>query len=240
MKKFLLALLTVSLSLTASAENTPDESTESGSYRVTEDKLNEVIEQLKSIEGYVFISKGERRELSTVFQKAPDILGDDENEIKSHDWEIANSSIAELQNNEGTVLGVNYGQTSLTVTDDKGVVHYFVIFVCPTMTVVSPEGAIYTHQKVYGQHAKVSFTHSNDYLINCVMMNFQGEVKDITDKVAKETSDETGDTDGYYESEELVKDDMIFTVSMKNNPNSANNTEVVDNSGVRIQVQNKK
>lgn len=246
MKKFLLALLTVSLSLTASAENTPDESTETGSAQVTKDRLEAIVSTLKQIKGYVFLSPNETRELSKVFARTEEVLpgnSDPSQVIKNYSWKIMNPEIAQVHENTGLIEGFNYGETILTVYNEKET-NNFIVFVCPTITVEMPEGAIYSHQKIYGQRAKVNFTKSNNFVINCVMQTYTYTdennqtvtvVKDITDQVAASGNS----VDGYYETEGAVLGDIVLNISMEDRDASEGDA-IVGNSGVRLRVEGHK
>lgn len=117
--------------------------------------------------------------------------------------------------------------------------HYFLVFVCPTVTVVSPEGAIYQHQKIYNQRMRVDFSHSEQYFVNCVIMEYEGNKYDITNMIAADPTDDMINVNGHYMSTNRIRGDVSFTISMQDNKNYNNPTNL-DKSPFRIQVCGKR
>ena len=231
MKKFLLCALAGIFALSPLAQETGSSS------MTSQEKIKQVVDLLESIEGYIFITKGETRELPVVFSKTDEVFsGTTDNALKAMDWVVYDNDIAVCHNNDGTVYGNNYGQTFMSVVDKDGVNHNFVVYVCPTIKIISPEGAIYSHQKIFGQRAKINFTQSEHYQINCVMMTYRGETVDVTDHVAMDEDDKVGgETDGFYETEFPIEDDVVFVVSMESR-NANNNDAVVGDTNINIRV----
>lgn len=212
MKHFFVFLM-MSLALSGFAEevntgNKPGETITFG------DKIAEVENILKSVEGYVFLELGKdkARDLAKTFDRTDKVVEEaaDHNELRGMDWETQNPQIAKVDEN-GLIYGLSYGQTLLTLKNgDKN--HYFIVFVCPTVTVISPDGVIYTHQKVYNEKMKVDFSQSDDYVINSVMATYKGQSYDVTDKI---------DESGHYESSTdqgkdlRITSDVIYTITLE-------------------------
>lgn len=193
-------------------------------------RVEDFIKIIDNVEGYVFLSEGEERDLSLPFARTDSVFSKfGADDLRKLDWSSMNNDIV-FVDSEGMAEGRSFGETIITVKD-KEELHNFIVFVCPTVTVKSPEGAIYTHHKVYNQKAKIYFTQSKDYLINCVMLN--GE--DITDKVK---IDENEEGDGYYESEEPITSNMTFVISMESREDNEIG-QVVGGSDINLQVQGK-
>lgn len=206
--------------------------TYSEEYKNTSIRVEDFIKIIDKVEGYVFLSEGERRDLSLPFARTDAVFSEIESaeDLRALNWSSMNNDIV-FVDKDGMAKGQSFGETIITVKDDNNELHNFIVFVCPTVTVKSPEGAIYTHHKVYNQKAKIYFTQSKDYLINCVMLN--GE--DITDKVK---IDENEDGDGYYESEEPIISNMTFVISMESREENEIG-QVVGGSDINLQVQGK-
>lgn len=164
--------------------------------------MHSFIDLLDNIEGYVFIGQGERRDLSVPFAKTDSVFShlDGEYAIQDLDWSVLNTNILSCDS-DGVIEGLTFGET--IVTAKEGIdEHNFIVFVCPRITVLSPEGPIYSHNKVYGHPMKVTFTDSKRYKINCIML----DELDITDDIQ----------DGYYESENEITRDHMMTITMAN------------------------
>ena len=222
-----------------------------------------IIEKLEKSEGYVFLGKHDQRNLRDIFHRSGkiDMGGEDKpnlNDVLDYHWEVANEGIATLQrDNEAEAIyvkGTEFGETFLTATlPNSTEVHHFAVFVCPTITVLSPEGIVYRYQKTYKQPARIELTKSKEYHINCVMMkrgDSDSDWEDITAKVAygRDSNDdddddlEVNDKDGYYESKDPIASDMIFVISEESSEYYDNNTEggsdlgVVGQSGLNLQT----
>lgn len=193
--------------------------------------MQDVVNILNKIEGYVFIEKGDdkERDLAEVFGKTDAVLKDKTREdlMKMH-WDVFNENVVDIKEDDGTVVGLNYGQSIVKLTDekDKSLEFYFIVFVCPTITVVSPDGAVYTHQNVYGQKVKVDFSHSKNFSINCVMAEYNGNVYDITKTVVKDN--------GHFESSIDLESDMTFTVTLQ----EFDEDKITGDSPIRLRVAN--
>lgn len=191
--------------------------------------LKDYVNIVDKVEGHVFLSKGERRELAKIVENAKDELPN----VAPTDeltWEAYNSGIVEIDTENGTITGKKFGQTIVEVKDPEGDNFYVAILVCPTITIKSPEGAIYKHQKMYGSKARIQLTQSKDWLVNCVMLadvDDEGNIQepyDVTSYV---------DADGTFVTPTNVKNDMILTVSMEeNNDDFSDNDNVDANLGV--------
>lgn len=184
-------------------------------------EVRQYVDLLNSIEGYVFISKGESRNLTLPFARTNEVFeGESINSLTSMDWYSYNENIVSIDEN-GLITGNEFGEAIISAITKDNTEHRFIIFVCPTITVISPEGVIYKHQKIYNQKVKVYLTQSKDYIINCVLR----DGIDVTNDVTK---------DGYYESEDLITDDFTLLLSEESRLNS---DDVIGDSGIRIQVR---
>lgn len=199
-------------------------------FGVINGNLDDVISLLKKVEAYVFLGVGETRDLketlgrSNIFDYEVKDLNDNDNV----NWFVNNHDIATITDN-GLIKGLKFGETVMKVNDEDNNDIYFAVFVCPTITVVSPEGVIYKYHKTYNQKVRLQLTQSQDYLINCVMMNGQ----DITAFVDKSN----GNGDGYFQSTEGVKDNLVFVISEESrHENDGDDIGVVGGSGVNVEV----
>lgn len=242
MLKHLFLGLTMSATLLAAAEDqtqTPPESTPSNpldDILVTEKVINDAVEILESIDGYIFLEIGQTRDLSNTFSRTDELFSglDDESKIQELDFEIKNDDIA-IVDEKGKVTGYDYGQTLLIVSDSKDIIqdgdkkenYYFIVLVCPTISIITPDGVVYKHQKIYNQKTKVDFTHSANFAINSVMANYNNgeKVYDITDKI---------DSNGHYESEVNISRNVIYTVTLEEDPED----NLLGKSPYRILVDN--
>lgn len=217
MKKWLLTLLMIPAAIFAFAQDIVDEA-----------KMKRTLELFGNIEGYVFIEKGENkaRELSETFARTDSVLTNSTvADLKDMSWNVYNDFIARI-NDTGKIVGRNYGQTLIELTEADETVHNFIVFVCPTVTIISPDGVVYTHQKIYNQKMKVDFTHSANYSINCIMVDFDGETYEITDNVDPIT--------GHYESTAHITNDVSYTITMEENPNNV----VIGEAPIKLRVVN--
>lgn len=178
--------------------------------------MNEALGILNNISGYIFLEKGQTRKLSNTFNRTDKLFsGEDEKTLADeYSWEIQTNGIAKIDNDDGEIVGCNYGQTLLTVypNANKNEKTYFVVFVCPTISMITPDGVVYTHQKIYKQQTKVDFTHSDNYVINSVMAKYDSdedgnfEKYDITDLI---------DDKGHYVSPVQITSDVYYTVTLE-------------------------
>lgn len=210
-------MLATALSGFAQADNKDENVVNPDDLVIIGDKIAEIEGILRSVEGYVFLEKGpeKARDLSSTFNRTDQVVEEarSQDHLQSMNWSTLNSSIAYV-NDEGIITGYEYGQTLLTLENgDKK--HYFIVFVCPTVTVVSPDGVVYTHQKVYNEKMKVDFSQSDDYVINSVMATYQERSYDVTDKI---------DINGHYESSHedgsdlRITSDVVYTLSLEKEP----------------------
>ena len=194
--------------------------------------FDELINILENLQGQVFLSKGETRELANIVANSTSISN--VANAKDLTWSTLNKGIVDIDESEGTIEGVNFGQALVQVHEPSATVpdFYIGVYVCPTITVKSPEGAIYTHQKMYNSRAKLQLTHSPDWLINCVMCN--GE--DITQMVS-ETGNGWFDTSLFPEEEKQnVKNDLTLVVSMETRMKHNDGDDVIADSDINLQV----
>lgn len=245
---------------------TPDMDLDPAGTILSGTSMKELVNQLKDVQAYVFLGKGEERNLNDVFGRSNTIVfkkGDLENpDVKCT---ITNPGIATLTN-DGILKGGNeYGETIFTISrkvekkDSNGSIVYdnnepvmiteefhFAVFVCPTVTVVSPEGVVYRYPKTHGQKARIQLSQGNDYLINCVMLkNGDGDWEDITSEVEagknEDNSPKNNEKDGYFEfaDGDGVENDLIFILSEESyHPNNlgTENGKVVGSSGYNVRV----
>lgn len=192
---------------------------------VSQEYIKTAVNKLSSIEGYIFLTKGQSRVLPVIFDRT------DLADFSGVHYTSTTENIAAVNSQTGEVTGINYGETLLTILDDKDTEHTFLVFVCPTVTIVSPEGAIYSHQKVYGQPMKIEFTQSKDYVINCVMATHgYGDAYDVTDKIIDGEN-------GKYISDDNITADVVYTISMQNiQAGDDFNNAVDEKSSLRCQV----
>ena len=194
--------------------------------------MDKIIDILSQVQAYVFLARGDERDLTQTFNRTGQINFETE-DLRDLDWTVGNESIATISKNDGKIRGLNYGETIIKVHDPAdGKDSYFVVFVCPTITVKSPEGAVYKYQKMYNHRAKIQLTHGKNYFINSVMCN--GE--DITEFVDK---DENGDGDGYYLSDKPITGDMTFVITEEKIPEDFNKEDdsVVISSDIKVLVK---
>lgn len=218
MKKLLLLILSVLGVMGCQAQL-------SGS--MTNVNMDELIEMIKNVQGHVFLSKGESRSLEDIIRNSSVI--NSEASVKELTWSTTHNNVVDVDSEDGTITGVSFGQSIVTVNDPKGDNFYLAVFVCPTITVKSAEGVIYKHQKMYNSPAKLQLTQSKEWLVNCVMR----DGVDVTDLV-----DEKGIFDTSREADPAkrsITSDMILTVSMESR-NENENGLVVGNSGINLQV----
>lgn len=242
MKKYLLFLLVSILGLPAVAQ------TDSGSQsNVTQESINEQIKVINNLEGFVFLSKGEenKREMTDILTRPnQENMIADESAINNMKWDVyplSDQTIVSIDKEKGTIQGNKYGETILVGNDGKND-HYFLAFVCPDVTVVSPDGAIFKHQKTYNQRMRVDFSQSEKYFINCVILDYEGNQYDITERIAHNPTDNDFDYNGHYISDMNVVGDATFTITMQSI--DSDNVYVdpinLDQSPFRVQVYGKK
>ena len=207
MNKHLLACLLMPFALTAFAQ-----SADSSEGQVTiGQKIDKVQKEFESIEGYIFLEVGKEksRDISKTFDRTDQVSLSGTDFERPMGWHVSDDSIVAFDEYRNEIIGLKYGETMLTLTDAAGAEHKFLVLVCPTVTVVSPDGAIYTHQKVYNQKMKVYFSQSDHFDINCVMAKYDNEIYDITDSIDRNT--------GRYLSDKSVRSDVVYTVTLTEN-----------------------
>lgn len=238
MKKKLFVMLLGLCTLTATA--TPEESSDqvmplSGNSNVG------MLDVLNQVQGYVFLSSGESRSLASLFEGS-DVFDLTQQEIDDLQWSSAKPEVAEIHSENGLLTANSFGNTLVTAKNPVlGHEFHVVVFVCPTVTVKSPEGAVYSYQKIYDYPAKINFSKSKDYMLNCVMLKIgANDPIDITEAVNYDR-DENGNivqnSDGYYNSDP-IKQNITFTVSMEKRipKNEEGDSDVVGASGINIRV----
>lgn len=192
------------------------------------------VSTLNNIEGYFFVGTGEERDLSLILSR-PDNT-DDADVFAAMEWKTLNPTIAQLSNNESgapILRGGCFGETIVSATETKDgetISHNYVVFVCPLITIVSPEGAIYSYHKVYNQNTRIQFTQSRDYSINSVYRidNTHPDGIDITEDI---------DKDGWYNSTENITDDTTFWVAMESNNDEHDSETAKGASDIRVRVK---
>ena len=208
MRKILLSFLSAFLMLTVSVgKGFANNSTEWES-------MEDVVEVLSKVEGYVFITYGESRDLRNTFTRTDVVFEgvQDKDELAVMSWYVYDTSVATVPYNDGVIKAMDYGNTLLKITETDGTNHYFIVFVTPTITVVSPEGSIYTHQKIFDEKARLKLSQSNEYVINCVMR----DGFDITERVVMhDNTSEDGMGFGEYISTDDIREDVTLTLTLK-------------------------
>ena len=285
MKKPLITLLVSLLAWSAFAQESEKSRFSKEDYqRDMQNKLSSIkgiVEALYDINGFVFLSneEGEDRSITDIVNRSTSIqIGNEENIPSAHEltWFTANEDIAsiEVKGEDIRIKGHNFGETFLIGYGEETVVnngvpstvikpYYFAVFVCPTVTVLSPTGVVYKYQKTYGQPMHIQFTQSPGYFVNCVMVKGLGgdnEWKDVTADVEKgqrnnlqakasneQSEDEgyvvggkTNEDDGYYISDLPVTNNLLICISEESSGmavNDKSNGEVVGSSGVNLQVR---
>lgn len=198
MKKLILSILTALTVFSVSAQSSST--------------VKEVVEVLNAVEGYVFLTQGEYRDLKTIFNRTEAVFGDaDISDLKAMHYTVSNSEVVTLKNDEGEIFGNKFGKSLLTITETSGQEHYYIVFVCPTISVVTPEGVVYSHQKIYGDKAKVEISQSNEFVVNCVMH----DGVDVTDLFRENLTDGDKGRDGFYESETPIEGNSTIIVSLE-------------------------
>lgn len=206
-----------------------------------------IITLLEKVEGSVFLTPGEPRFLSDIFTRTDEVLPEmSGKQIEDMDWYCYDTEIATIDNKTSEINGLKFGETLIRGTrkDKENNIlkeHYFLAFVCPTISIVTPEGAIYRHQKVYGENLHLTFSESLDYVLNTVQL-YKGDnpiPEDITDKVAADKNDKNpaNGTDGYYESDYGVTENLKVVLAMESRPTGFDG--VVGTSGLRLYVDGK-
>lgn len=183
--------------------------------------IEEFVEVLDDVKGYFFIGKGETRDLSLTLAREPNNDFDSAEQARDMDWYSYNDAIVSV-NNTGFITGKAYGETILSTSND-GEIENYVVFVCPLITIVSPEGAIYSYHKVYNQKSRVQFTAGKDWEVNCV----------TRDGVL--IGDSEIDAAGWYNSDESIDSDVRFHVTMAHKGNTLQDVKItVDGQDVTI------
>lgn len=226
--------------------------------------IDGIIDVLKDINGYIFLPTDEDRSVRDIAHRSSSIeIGEEAHFPDANDltWVVANEGIASLykEGNDIRITGNSFGETFLAAYNDDNV-YYFAVFVCPTITVLSPTGVVYKYQKTYGQPVRIQFTQSPGYLVNCVMvkgLGTDGEWTDVTSQVEKGSrkgdssqdntagdgyivAERTNEDDGYYISDLPVTNNLLICISEESSGmavNDESNGEVVGSSGVNLQVR---
>lgn len=219
MRKILLTLLAAFAVFSVKADdNVANDTPEQG--------LPGIVEMLSKVEGYIFVTRGETRDLSLTFTRTDMVFdGVDEGSFADMSWFVYNPKIASVPGDDGQLVGNEFGNTLLRITHD-GEEHWYIVFVCPTITVVSPEGTIYTHQKIFNEKAIVNLSQSKDYRINCVMSG----AGDITDDIIFHEEDEYGYGYGEYVSNNKITGNVNLTLTLESR------TEYLEPNPVRVRV----
>lgn len=202
--------------------------------------IKQFVETLDGIQGYFFIGKNESRALSLTLEREPGNDFNDASQVKAMHWSSLNPWVADVDD-DGNISGMHYGETIIT-SDNNGEKTNYVVLVCPKITIVSPEGAIYSYHKIYNQKPHIQFTESKDFTVNCVLRhNSDGSVIDITDNI-----DENGWYNGEYveikDIDDQISEDVVLWVTMEGKnpaPNAPNVKITVDGQDVTIHSDDK-
>ena len=249
MKKILLTFIAATLVLSsARADNS-----NAGETPEAVEATN-VVELLSSVEGYVFITLGEERNLRNTFTRTEEVFqGETDTSLARMSWHVFNEKVATVDNDDGILYGKSYGNTLLRVTDADNTKHYFIVFVTPTITVVTPEGAVYTHQKIYNDKAHIKLSQSREYVINCVMRDgVDITPEDISlnngakggfdnskeDKITLHEGPDDGYGYGEYVSAREITSDVLLTVTLEDR--KFNTEGQLYRSGIRVRVDGMK
>ena len=219
--------------------------------RIDEDEsISEIIWILKKTNVYVFLGRGDERNLKDTFNRSGVIeIGESDEFISpsEFEWTVMSPTIASIeQNGEDLYLtGKNFGQTILKAEPKTGgETRYFSVFVTPTVTVHSPDGVVYSYQKTYGQPVRISLSENKDYLVNCVMikgLNGNNDWVDVTAEVGAALAT-NGDDDTetivskYYQSNETVENNLLVVISYESREENETGN-VVGGSGINVQVR---
>lgn len=250
MKKILIvAMVALSMfSMKIAAQNEAPGYTEDDITETPELKyMQYIVSLLEKVEGSVFLTPGEPRFLSDIFTRTDEVLPNmNEGQVQAMDWYSFDPETATIINETSEIKGLKFGETIIRGTrkDKENNIlkeHFFIAFVCPTISIVSPEGAIYRHQKVYGENLHLTFSESKDYVLNTVQL-YTGDntvPEDITDLVAADPNDtdSKNGTDGYYETDYGVTENLKVVLAMESRPDGFDG--VVGTSGLRLYVDGK-
>ena len=194
--------------------------------------MKEIVSILSDVKAYVFLGKGESRDLTKTFSRSEviDFKGmETDEDHKSLDYEVGNKSVATIDTETGKITGVGFGETIIRVYNPiSGNTQYFVAFVCPTITVKSPEGIVYSYPKMYNHRAKINLTASDQFMINTVLR----DGVDITDKVSGKENE-----DGYYLSNNPITQDVTFVISEESVPGNYDGEAVVGSCGLKVYTE---
>lgn len=191
--------------------------------------MKEIVKILSNVEAFVFLEKDDERDLKQTFGRTDKIEFNNVTDYKDLLYEVGNNAVAEINYDTGEIKGIGFGETIIKITNpkDNDNEHYFLAFVCPKITVKTPEGVVYSYPKMYNHRAKITFTASDQYMINTVLR----DGVDITEKVAP---DKDGKDDGYYLSSNPITDDATFVISEESVPDDYDGQTVVGSCGLKV------
>lgn len=229
MKKNIFTLFALAVAMTASASGNDNvgKSADVTGDQITDISVEQFVDILQHLDGHVFLTPGESRDLSSLFKNSSQLPNEDVER-----WSSVNPGIASVSA-DGEVVGHAFGETILTAIVNNET-HHVAVFVCPTITVKSPEGAIYVHQKMYKSAVKLQLTQSPDWVVNCVMMAKQDaagewQYEDVTGQVDEKT--------GIYTSTDPITENLILTVSMALRERFGDGENVIGTSDIDFQVR---
>lgn len=193
--------------------------------------IEEYVKVLNSVDGFIFVGVGEERDITRTLGREP---GNemDQDDVKDLYWMSLNNEIVSVDKDaDGMITGNSYGETIIQGIGEDFTLSY-VVFVCPKVTVCSPEGGIYSYHKIFNQATRVQFTHSKDYVLNCVTRNGV----DITNPENLKDGETFDEKTGWYESPDPITEDVEFHVTMEKR--NDNDNMVNTDSDINILVDN--
>lgn len=196
--------------------------------------IEQFVEILDGVDGFIFVGVGEQRDIARTLGRENDksvVAGNmDQTDVQELNWTTLNRDICNVDE-FGMIEGKSYGETIIQGISDDGKTNLgYVVFVCPKITIYSPEGAVYSYHKIFNQATNVQFTHSKDYVINCVTRDGRDLTKLLDEE--KETFDAAT---GWYTSTEPINSDTEFRVTME--ARQDNNDNIVSDSNLSITVE---
>lgn len=191
--------------------------------------VEEYVEILNGLDGFIFVGVGEDRDVSRTLGREPE-NGNEQSVYQGLTWTSLNPQIVSVDEN-GVITGQDYGESIIQGigksddgVDNDDIDIAYVVFVCPKVTVMSPEGAVYSYHKIFDQQTRVQFTHSAGYAINAVTR----DGKDITEDEAFDKKT------GWYISTDPIKEDACFCVTLEKTDAASEN--VVKDSTLKVLV----
>ena len=196
--------------------------------------IEQFVEILDGVDGFIFVGVGEQRDIARTLGRENDksvVAGNmDQTDVQELNWTTLNRDICNVDE-FGMIEGKSYGETIIQGISDDGKTNLgYVVFVCPKITIYSPEGAVYSYHKIFNQATNVQFTHSKYYVINCVTRDGRDLTKLLDEE--KETFDAAT---GWYTSTEPINSDTEFRVTME--ARQDNNDNIVSDSNLSITVE---